>query len=82
VLRLYGFPFLLTHAEIAQNMLHFGLIEKRRIEWTGSVQNKMGILERAIKILDDGRTYPNYFENLFQAQPRRYQKVIEICLEN
>jgi hypothetical protein len=37
----------------------------------------MDILERAIKILDDGRTYLNYFENLFQAQPWRYQQVID-----
>jgi hypothetical protein len=53
------------------------LLKKDEIEWTGSVQNKTNILERAIKILDDGRTYPNYFEKLFQAQPRRYKQVID-----
>jgi hypothetical protein len=53
------------------------------MDWFGSKQTKW-TFSNAIKILDDGRTYPNYFENLFQAQPRRYQKVnwltqVEIC---
>jgi poly(A) polymerase Pap1 len=56
---------------------HPDLLKKDGIEWTGSVENKIDILKRAIKILDDGHTYPNYFENTFQAQPRRYQKVID-----
>jgi hypothetical protein len=66
-------PLLNNPAENAQNMLEHPVIpdflKKAGIEWTGSVQNQMDILERAIKILDDGRTYLNYFENLFQAQP-------------
>jgi hypothetical protein len=39
----------------------------------------MDILERVIKILDDGCTYPNYFENLFLAQPRRWLTQMETC---
>jgi hypothetical protein len=51
-----------NHDENAQNMLKRTVISnllKDGIERTGSVQNKMDILERAIKILDNGRTYPN-----------------------
>jgi hypothetical protein len=71
----------LNPAENAQNMLKHNvipdLLKEDGIEWTGSVQNKINILKRAIEILDDGVTYPNYFENLFQAQPGRYERVID-----
>ena len=50
------------------------VLKRDGITWTGSWEDKAAIVAKAIDVLTDGVTYPNYFQNLFASYSGRNGK--------
>jgi hypothetical protein len=76
----------LNPAENVQNVLKHTAIpyvlKRDNIEWTGSWEDKVAIVETAIGVLTGGVIYPSYFHNVFAAFWSSESIILAVTMEN